>query len=98
MPVACDPERSAAAALDQPHSDLTLERRNAAADRRLGHAKQARGSRETTRLDDTSEHHDIVEIKHLYPKLGRCFSNYRPLWINVASPNSSSEKTRGAVT
>jgi DNA-binding transcriptional LysR family regulator len=32
-------------ALDQPHSDLTLERRNAAADRRLGHAKQARGPR-----------------------------------------------------
>src|SRR6516162_9819048 len=60
-------------ALDQPYSDLTLERRNAAADRRLGHAEQMRGSCETARFDDTSEHGDIVEIKHLYPQLGRCF-------------------------
>ena len=52
-------------ALDQLHSNLTLERHNAAADRRLGHAKQACGSCETARFDDTSEHHDIVEIEHL---------------------------------
>ena len=56
---------AACRALDQPHSDLTLERRNAAADRRLGHAKETCGSRETARFDDTSEHHDIVEIEHL---------------------------------
>src|SRR6478672_10923448 len=54
---------AACRALDQPHSDLTLERRNAAANRRFGHAKQARGTCETARLDDTSEHHDIVKIK-----------------------------------
>jgi hypothetical protein len=34
-----------AAVVTEPHSDLTLERRNAAADLRLGHAKQARGRR-----------------------------------------------------
>src|SRR6202140_4515380 len=67
---------AACRALDQPHSDRTLERRNAAADRRLWHAKQARGSRETARLDDTSKHHDIVEIKHLYPEMGR-FKGHR---------------------
>ncbi len=52
--------------LDQPHADLTLERCNAAADRRLGHAKHACGGCETARFDDAGEHHDIVEIKHLY--------------------------------
>ena len=51
-------------ALNEPHPDLPLKRGNAAADRRLGHAEQARGGGETAGLDDTSEHHDIVEIEH----------------------------------
>jgi hypothetical protein len=46
-------------------TNRTPTSRSSAAMRRL-HAKQARGSRETARLDATSERHDIVEIKHLY--------------------------------
>src|SRR6476661_9994341 len=89
---------AACRALDQPHADLTLERRNAAADRRLRHAKQPRGSRETTRLDDTSEHHDIVEIQHLYPKLGRCFPIIGHYGFNVASPTCFNQKQAEQVT
>src|SRR6266446_310601 len=95
---------AACRALDQPHSDLTLERRNAAADRRLGHAQQARGSRKTARLDDTSEHHDIVDIKHLYPELGRCFpiighygSMWHPLTFSKKNKRSSHMGTKRSV-
>ena len=55
---------AARGALKQTDADLPLERGNAAADRRLGHAQQARGGRETASLDYTSEHHDIIEIDH----------------------------------
>jgi hypothetical protein len=51
-------------ALKQTDPDLTLKRGNAAADRGLGHAQQARGGGEATGLDDASEHHNIVEIEH----------------------------------
>src|SRR5258708_39232071 len=86
---------AACRALDQPHSDLTLERRNAAADRRLGHAKQACGSCETARFDDTSEHHDIVEIKHLCSELGQSFpiiGHYGSMWTSLTCSSEKQEE------
>jgi hypothetical protein len=50
---------AACRALKQTDPDLTLKRGNAAANRGLGHAQQARGGGEATGLDDASEHHNI---------------------------------------
>src|ERR1700722_3831480 len=87
---------AACRALDQAHADLALERRNAAADRRLGHAKQAWGGCKTARFDDTGEHDDIVEIKHLWLEMGRCFPIIGD-YGSMQHPQLAPVKTTGAV-
>jgi len=55
---------AACGALQQPHTDLTLERGDTAADGCLGHGQQASCSGEAAGFDDAGKYDDIVEIDH----------------------------------
>jgi hypothetical protein len=61
--------KSSRRSIEQPHAEPLLQQSDAAADARFGHAKHARGRRESPVEDDGDKELQIVKVAHRFPPL-----------------------------